>query len=113
MPNLRELSRLIGTSVDGEVWLANSAAVLTRSLELTALLVTRGSAGMTLLKPRRADAPRGYPYNGTKSLRRDLGPETPLYLLLPQALQQGLVENRRPTWQTLPPESWLVSTALP
>ncbi len=62
MPNLRELSRLMGTSVDGEVWLANSAAVLTRNLELTALLVTRGSAGMTLFEAkesglRRVDIP--------------------------------------------------------
>ena len=62
MPNLRELSRLVGTSMDGDVWLADSAGALTRNLELEALLVTRGSAGMTLFEAeesglRRVDIP--------------------------------------------------------
>jgi len=62
MPNLRELSRLVGTSVDGDAWLTDSAGPLTRSLELEALLVTRGSAGMTLFEAeerglRRVDIP--------------------------------------------------------
>jgi len=62
IPNLRELSRLVGTSVDGDVWLADSARTLTRNLELEALLVTRGSAGMTLFEAeesglRRVDIP--------------------------------------------------------
>ena len=62
MPNLRELSRLVGTSMDGDVWLTDSAGALTRNLELEALLVTRGSAGMTLFEAkedglRRVDIP--------------------------------------------------------
>lgn len=62
MPNLRELSRLVGTTVDGDVWLTDSAVTLTRNLELEALLVTRGSAGMTLFEAeesglRRVDLP--------------------------------------------------------
>jgi rfaE bifunctional protein kinase chain/domain len=50
MPNLRELSRLVGTPMDGDAWLAGSAAHLTRSIGLQALLVTRGSEGMTLFE---------------------------------------------------------------
>jgi D-beta-D-heptose 7-phosphate kinase/D-beta-D-heptose 1-phosphate adenosyltransferase len=48
MPNLKELSRLVGTPVDGDAWLAGSAAQLVKCLSLEALLVTRGSEGMTL-----------------------------------------------------------------
>ena len=50
MPNLMELSRLVGTPMDGDAWLAGSAAHLTRSIGLQALLVTRGSEGMTLFE---------------------------------------------------------------
>ena len=50
MPNLRELSRLVGTPMDGDAWLAGSAAHLTGSIGLQALLVTRGSEGMTLFE---------------------------------------------------------------
>lgn len=62
MPNAKELSRLVGTPVDGDIWLANSAAQLAGSLGLKALLVTRGSAGMTLFERqaaglRRVDIP--------------------------------------------------------
>jgi len=62
MPNLKELSRLVGTAVDGDAWLTGSAGCLTRRLGLEALLVTRGSDGMTLFEPgesrlRRVDIP--------------------------------------------------------
>jgi D-beta-D-heptose 7-phosphate kinase / D-beta-D-heptose 1-phosphate adenosyltransferase len=50
VPNLRELSRLVGTPVDGDAWLAGSAKQLAARLGLAALLVTRGSAGMTLFE---------------------------------------------------------------
>jgi len=50
MPNLIELSRLVGTPVDGDAWLTGSAAHLARRLGLEALLVTRGSEGMTLFE---------------------------------------------------------------
>jgi D-beta-D-heptose 7-phosphate kinase / D-beta-D-heptose 1-phosphate adenosyltransferase len=50
MPNLRELSRLVGTQMDGNAWLMSSARDLTRILGLEALLVTRGSEGMTLFE---------------------------------------------------------------
>jgi bifunctional ADP-heptose synthase (sugar kinase/adenylyltransferase) len=36
--------------MDGDAWLAGSAAHLTRSIGLQALLVTRGSEGMTLFE---------------------------------------------------------------
>jgi rfaE bifunctional protein kinase chain/domain len=52
MPNLRELSRLVGTPMDGDVWLAGSARQLAGRLGLAALLVTRGSQGMTLFESR-------------------------------------------------------------
>jgi rfaE bifunctional protein kinase chain/domain len=62
MPNLRELSRLVGTPMDGDAWLMSSAEDLTRTLGLEALLVTRGSDGMSLFeseknKLRRVDIP--------------------------------------------------------
>lgn len=62
MPNLSELARLAGTAMNGEAWLASSATRLAKSLGLEALLVTRGSAGMTLFEPkenglRRIDIP--------------------------------------------------------
>ena len=62
MPNLKEFSRLVGTSADGDEWLTDSAEQLTRSLELESLLVTRGSEGMTLFETtesglRRVDIP--------------------------------------------------------
>ena len=50
MPNLRELSRLVGTPMIGDAWLMDSAKNVTRILGLDALLVTRGSEGMTLFE---------------------------------------------------------------
>jgi D-beta-D-heptose 7-phosphate kinase/D-beta-D-heptose 1-phosphate adenosyltransferase len=50
MPNLKELSRLVGTPVDGDAWLTTSANSLTEKLGFAALLVTRGSEGMTLFE---------------------------------------------------------------
>jgi D-beta-D-heptose 7-phosphate kinase/D-beta-D-heptose 1-phosphate adenosyltransferase len=62
MPNLRELSRLVGTPMNGDGWLVNSAEHLAERLRLEALLVTRGSEGMTLFERqeiglRRVDLP--------------------------------------------------------
>lgn len=62
MPNLRELSRLVGTPMDGDAWLVGSAGHLAGRLGLEALLVTRGSEGMTLFEAeesglRRVDIP--------------------------------------------------------
>jgi rfaE bifunctional protein kinase chain/domain len=62
MPNLKELSRLVGTPVNGDAWLASSAAQLSTRLGLQALLVTRGSEGMALFERwggglRRTDIP--------------------------------------------------------
>lgn len=62
VPNLRELSRLVGTPTDGDAWLINSARDLASILGLDALLVTRGSEGMTLFETgdstlRRMDIP--------------------------------------------------------
>jgi rfaE bifunctional protein kinase chain/domain len=62
MPNLKELSRLVGTPMDGDAWLMSSAGDLTRTLGLEALLVTRGSEGMSLFESeestlRRVDIP--------------------------------------------------------
>lgn len=62
MPNLRELSRLVGKSVDGDAWLMSSAEELTRTLGLEGLLVMRGSEGMSLFESeegslRRMDIP--------------------------------------------------------
>jgi D-beta-D-heptose 7-phosphate kinase / D-beta-D-heptose 1-phosphate adenosyltransferase len=50
MPNLRELSRLVGTPMNSDSWLMDSAKNLTGILGLDALLVTRGSEGMTLFE---------------------------------------------------------------
>lgn len=62
MPNLRELSRLVGTPMDDDAWLAGSAEYVAKRLGLEALLVTRGSEGMTLFEEketmlRRVDIP--------------------------------------------------------
>ncbi len=50
MPNLKELSRLVGTPMNDDAWLVESARRLSRRLGLDALLVTRGSEGMTLFE---------------------------------------------------------------
>lgn len=50
MPNSRELSQLVGTPMNGNVWLTDSARRLTNDLDLEALLVTRGSEGMSLFE---------------------------------------------------------------
>lgn len=58
VPNLRELSRLVGTPTDGDAWLTDSARHLTTRLGLEILLVTRGSAGMTLFEAKERDLRR-------------------------------------------------------
>lgn len=50
VPNVRELSRLAGTPMDGLLWLTNSAVHLTERLGLEAMLVTRGKEGMSLFE---------------------------------------------------------------
>ena len=55
MPNLKELSRLVGSPVNGNQWLTDSATRLTATLGLNALLVTRGSEGMSLFEQKRHD----------------------------------------------------------
>ena len=62
VPNSRELAQLVGTPVDGELWLNDSGRQLMQRMALQALLVTRGSDGMSLFehsKPglRRVDIP--------------------------------------------------------
>jgi D-beta-D-heptose 7-phosphate kinase/D-beta-D-heptose 1-phosphate adenosyltransferase len=62
MPNARELAQLTGTRVDGDEWLNDSAYRLLEGLGLEALIVTRGSEGMSLFENqgntlRRVDIP--------------------------------------------------------
>jgi D-beta-D-heptose 7-phosphate kinase / D-beta-D-heptose 1-phosphate adenosyltransferase len=62
MPNVKELSQLVGMPSDGSGWLNASAVDLTAKLGLEALLVTRGSQGMSLFEHvesglRRVDIP--------------------------------------------------------
>jgi D-beta-D-heptose 7-phosphate kinase/D-beta-D-heptose 1-phosphate adenosyltransferase len=62
IPNARELAQLAGTRVDGYEWLNNAARQLVNELGLEALIVTRGSEGMSLFehqgnKLRRVDIP--------------------------------------------------------
>jgi D-beta-D-heptose 7-phosphate kinase / D-beta-D-heptose 1-phosphate adenosyltransferase len=62
MPNLRELAQLVGTHVDGDGWLNDSAGSLIERLDLEALVVTRSSKGMSLFENvgsdiRRVDIP--------------------------------------------------------
>lgn len=62
MPNVRELAQLVGTRVDGDVWLNDSARRTLEMLGLEALLVTRGSEGKSLFENigsslRRVDIP--------------------------------------------------------
>jgi D-beta-D-heptose 7-phosphate kinase/D-beta-D-heptose 1-phosphate adenosyltransferase len=62
MPNLRELAQLVGTHVDGDRWLNDSAGSLIERLDLEALVVTRSSEGMSLFENvgsdiRRVDIP--------------------------------------------------------
>jgi rfaE bifunctional protein kinase chain/domain len=62
MPNSRELGQMVGTPPDGDEWLVASARSLIATLGLEALLVTRGSQGMSLFEdarngPRRVDIP--------------------------------------------------------
>lgn len=58
MPNLRELAQLVGTHVDGDVWLNDSARSLIQRLDLEALIVTRSSEGMSLFENLRSDVRR-------------------------------------------------------
>jgi len=62
MPNSRELAQLVGARVDGNDWLNDSARRSIEELGLGALLVTRGSEGMSLFENvegnvRRVDIP--------------------------------------------------------
>jgi len=50
VPNLKELTRLVGNLVGGDAWLAETARCLTEALGLEALLVTRGRDGMSLFE---------------------------------------------------------------
>ena len=50
MPNSRELAQLVGTPMDGDVWLDESARALIETLGLEALVVTRGREGMSLFE---------------------------------------------------------------
>jgi bifunctional ADP-heptose synthase (sugar kinase/adenylyltransferase) len=50
MPNAKELAQLTSSVRDGNVWLNDSAQALIGSLELEALVVTRGSEGMSLFQ---------------------------------------------------------------
>jgi D-beta-D-heptose 7-phosphate kinase / D-beta-D-heptose 1-phosphate adenosyltransferase len=54
MPNLKELAKLVETPVNGDHWLTDSAQRLTATLDLEALLVTRGSDGMSLFEQARS-----------------------------------------------------------
>lgn len=58
MPNVRELAQLVGTRVDGNDWLTDSARRLVESLDLDALVVTRGREGMSLFEPAKAGLKR-------------------------------------------------------
>jgi D-beta-D-heptose 7-phosphate kinase / D-beta-D-heptose 1-phosphate adenosyltransferase len=55
MPNLKELARLMGTPINGSAWLADSARQLLVLHRFTALVVTRGSEGMSLFENRNGD----------------------------------------------------------
>jgi D-beta-D-heptose 7-phosphate kinase / D-beta-D-heptose 1-phosphate adenosyltransferase len=62
VPNARELGQLVGTPVDGEIWLNDSGQQLIQRMGLEALLVTRGGEGMSLFERsnsgfRRVDIP--------------------------------------------------------
>jgi len=62
MPNVRELAQLVGTHVDGDRWLNDSARSLIERLDLEALVVTRSCEGMALFESvgsdvRRVDIP--------------------------------------------------------
>jgi D-beta-D-heptose 7-phosphate kinase / D-beta-D-heptose 1-phosphate adenosyltransferase len=50
VPNARELAQLTGTRVNGDDWLNDSAKRLVDNLGLQALVVTRGSEGMSLFE---------------------------------------------------------------
>jgi D-beta-D-heptose 7-phosphate kinase/D-beta-D-heptose 1-phosphate adenosyltransferase len=50
VPNARELAQLLGTRVDGDDWLNDSATRLMDKLDLEALVVTRGGEGMSLFE---------------------------------------------------------------
>jgi D-beta-D-heptose 7-phosphate kinase / D-beta-D-heptose 1-phosphate adenosyltransferase len=62
MPNLKELARLVGAQANGPEWLTQAAETLMTGHALEALVVTRGSEGMSLFetvggKLRRMDIP--------------------------------------------------------
>lgn len=52
VPNARELAQLMGTRVDGDDWLNDSATRLIDRLDLEAMVVTRGGEGMSLFERR-------------------------------------------------------------
>lgn len=53
IPNVHELARLVGTRVDGNDWLSDSARRLVERLDLRALVVTKGRDGMSLFEPSK------------------------------------------------------------
>jgi D-beta-D-heptose 7-phosphate kinase/D-beta-D-heptose 1-phosphate adenosyltransferase len=62
MPNLKELARLVGAQANGLDWLTQAAEALMADHALEAMVVTRGSEGMSLFetvdgKLRRMDIP--------------------------------------------------------
>jgi len=62
MPNLKELTRLVGASAGGPEWLTEAVQALMADHALEAVVVTRGSEGMSLFenaagKLRRMDIP--------------------------------------------------------
>jgi D-beta-D-heptose 7-phosphate kinase / D-beta-D-heptose 1-phosphate adenosyltransferase len=62
IPNEKELAELMGMKIDGDDWLNDSATLLLQKLDLQALVVTRGSEGMSLFErrqgvPSRVDVP--------------------------------------------------------
>ena len=62
MPNMRELAQLSGARIGGDGWLNSAARTLIERINVEALLVTRGSEGMSLFEiasgvARRLDIP--------------------------------------------------------
>jgi len=58
MPNLKELALMTQSSIDGSGWLTSSAKQLFEKLNLEALVVTKGSAGMSLFESHQFDLRR-------------------------------------------------------
>ena len=58
MPNLKELAQMTQSSIDGSGWLTSSAKQLFEKLNLEALVVTKGSDGMSLFESHQFDLRR-------------------------------------------------------